>query len=267
MTRWTTFPPSSGSPELTGSRHSRLADSLQDRLGHRFSDRSLLIEALSHRSWCSENPGTASNERLEFLGDSVVGIAVTDRLFRARPNLPEGEMTKIRATVVSAATLGKVARELGLGEAVLLGRGEETSGGRDKQSILCDAMEAVIGAVYLDGGFGDATALVQRLLIGPMEAALMGVPGGQDHKTRLQERTTHLGLGMPSYSYTETGPDHDKRFVATVSVAGEVLGSGGGRSKKQAEQEAAAVAFRALASRSAATTTSTDEEEGAPINA
>ncbi|GAC1312034.1 MAG: hypothetical protein NVSMB12_01330 [Acidimicrobiales bacterium] len=200
---------------------------------------------MSHRSWCAESPGVESNERLEFLGDAVLGLVVTDHIFLTYPQLPEGELAKVRAAVVNSEALAEVAAELDLGAAVLLGKGEDASGGREKPSILADAMEAVIGAVYLDGGYGAAAELVMRLLGERIEEAAAG-PGGQDYKTRLQELAARSFESLPHYDVTDEGPDHAKRFFATVVVAGRVRGRGEGRSKKQAEQGAARQAWHAL---------------------
>ncbi|HUF32780.1 MAG TPA: ribonuclease III [Acidimicrobiales bacterium] len=218
---------------------------LFERLGRGFDDTRLIERALAHRSWCAEHPGVRSNERLEFLGDAVLGLVVTDHIFRTYPDLPEGELAKVRATVVSAAALAEVAAELELGRAVLLGKGEDASGGRDKPSILADAIEAVIGAVYLDGGWDEAERLVLDLLGERISTAALG-PGGQDYKTRLQELTARAFESLPSYEVADDGPDHAKRFFATVTVDGEVRGRGEGRSKKQAEQEAAREAWEVL---------------------
>lgn len=215
------------------------------RLPRPFVDAELLGRALAHRSWCAETPDTRSNERLEFLGDAVLGLVVTDHVYRTYPDLPEGELAKVRATVVSAAALAEVAAELDLGTAVLLGRGEDASGGREKPSILADAMEAVIGAVYLDGGWDAARELVLGLLGDRIAAAAAG-PGGQDYKTRLQELAARSFEALPEYTVVDEGPDHAKRFYATVVLGGERRGDGEGRSKKQAEQAAARRAWEAL---------------------
>jgi len=215
------------------------------RLGHQFADERLLELALTHRSWCAEHPHSASNERLEFLGDSVLGLAVTDHVFRTYPDVAEGHLAKVRASVVSAPTLAAVAREIDLGAALRLGKGEEQSGGRQKQSILSDALEAVIGAVYVDAGWERARALVLRLLEARIAQASIG-PGGEDFKTRLQEHVARRFDTAPSYVLVEHGPDHGKRFYATVLVEGEELGRGEGTSKKQAEQDAARAAWSAL---------------------
>lgn len=200
---------------------------------------------MSHRSWCAENPGTRSNERLEFLGDAVLGLVVTDHIYRAYPDLPEGELAKVRAAVVNAGVLADVAAELDLGAALLLGKGEDASGGREKPSILADAMEAVIGAVYLDGGWEAAYELVMRLLGDRIAEAAAG-PGGQDFKTRLQELAARHFDQLPRYDVVDEGPDHAKRFYATVHLGGRPRGRGEGRSKKQAEQAAARTAWESL---------------------
>lgn len=192
-------------------------------------------------------PGTPSNERLEFLGDAVLGLVVTDHIFRTYPDLPEGELAKVRATVVSAAALAEVAAELELGQALSLGKGEAQSGGREKPSILADALEAVIGATYLDGGWPAASDLVMGLLGDRITEAARG-PGGQDYKTRLQELAARRFDGLPSYEVDDEGPDHAKRFVARVVVGGHQRGRGEGRSKKQAEQAAARGAWEELRS-------------------
>jgi len=200
---------------------------------------------MAHRSWCAETVGASSNERLEFLGDAVLGLVVTDHLFRTYPGLPEGELAKVRASVVNSEALAEVAAGLRLGEALLLGKGEDASGGREKPSILADAMEAVIGAVYLDGGWAASAKLVMGLLGERIEEAALG-PGGQDYKTRLQELAARRFEQLPRYEVLDDGPDHAKRFYATVSVGGSVRGRGDGRSKKQAEQGAARRAWEAL---------------------
>jgi ribonuclease-3 len=190
-------------------------------------------------------PGRTSNERLEFLGDAVLGLVVADHVFRTYPDLPESELTMMRAGVVSEAALAEVAVELGLGEAILLGKGEIRSGGRRKPSILSDALEAVIGATYLDGGWSAAAQLVVDLLGTRIADAAAG-PGLQDYKSRLQVLAAQLLEEPPAYRISESGPDHDKRFVASVAVGRRSRGSGEGRSKKQAEQAAARDAWHAL---------------------
>ncbi|HET7651481.1 MAG TPA: ribonuclease III [Acidimicrobiales bacterium] len=220
-------------------------DALAGRLGRTFADPAVLARAMAHRSWCAETPGVKSNERLEFLGDAVLGLVVTDHIFRTYPDLPEGELAKVRAAVVNAGALAELAAELELGRALHLGKGEDASGGREKPSILADAMEAVIGAVYIDGGYDAARSLIMGLLGDRIEEAAAG-PGGQDFKTRLQELAARRFDQLPHYTVDDEGPDHAKRFFATVRIAGDVRGSGEGRSKKQAEQAAARVAWEAL---------------------
>ena len=205
----------------------------------------LLERALTHRSYAYEHGGLPTNERLEFLGDAVLGIVVTDALYTTHPDLPEGALAKLRASVVNTRALAGVARRLELGRWISLGRGEEATGGRDKNSILADTMEAVIGAVYLDRGISGATVLV-RTLFDPLMAAAASEGAELDWKTALQEVMASRGLGVPDYRITESGPDHDKRFAARVLVAGEPLGAGDGRSKKEAEQVAAEAAWVAL---------------------
>jgi ribonuclease III len=208
-----------------------------------------LERALTHRSYAYENGGLPTNERLEFLGDSVLGLVVTDTLFRGYPNLPEGQLAKLRAAVVQMRALAEVARELSLGAFIRLGRGEEFTGGRNKSSILADTLEAVIGAVYIDCGLEQAGALVHRLFDPVIEqAARLGA--GLDWKTSLQELTAVQLLGVPEYQVEESGPDHQKSFRAVVKVGGRVLGSGEGRSKKEAEQHAAEAAWNAISAES-----------------
>jgi len=223
---------------------------LGERLGRQFGDATLLARALSHRSWSSETPGTHSNERLEFLGDAVLGLIVTDHIYRTYPDLAEGQLAQLRAGVVNAGVLAQAADELALGDAMLLGKGEDSSGGREKPSILADAMEAVIGAVYLDGGWDAAHELVMHLLAERISEAAAG-PGGDDFKTRFQELVARRFDQLPRYVVTSTGPDHAKVFSATVYVDGEVCGAGQGRSKKQAEQAAARAAWQSFELRSA----------------
>ena len=205
------------------------------------------MHALTHRSWCAEHPGDESNERLEFLGDAVLGVVVTDYLFGRFPDLPEGQLAKTRAAVVSASTLAEVGLELGVGLELRLGKGEDASGGREKASIVADAVEAVLGAMYLDGGIDPVRSLVIELLGHRIERAAER-PGSKDYKTRLQEVAAHDGHTPPVYALTESGPDHHKRFHATVTVGGEVLGAGTGTSKKEAEQKAARAAYERRAS-------------------
>jgi ribonuclease-3 len=219
-------------------------DELMSALGVPISAETL-ERALTHRSFAYENGGLPTNERLEFLGDSVLGLVVTDTLYLSYPSLPEGHLAKLRAAVVQMNALADVAREFQLGLYVRLGRGEEGTGGRDKPSILADTLEAVIGATYVDCGLGTASDLVHRLFDPVIErSALLGA--GLDWKTSLQELTADQALGVPEYHVEDSGPDHQKVFHAVVRVGGRDLGTGRGRSKKAAEQQAAEAAWRAL---------------------
>ena len=218
---------------------------LEQRLGHDFADPTLLRRALCHRSWVSEHEGDASNDRLEFLGDAVLGWVVADLVFRNFADLAEGALTDLRKSVVNAAALAEVAAELHVGEHLLLGKGEDAAGGRQKVSILSDAMEALLGAVYLDGGRDAGFAVVERLFLPRLEDAV-GSLDRLDFKSALQEALSRRGRPSPDYKIRSTGPDHDKVFYATVLVAKEQLGHGEGRSKKTAEQAAAAEAFARL---------------------
>jgi ribonuclease III len=205
----------------------------------------LLDRALTHRSYAYENGGLPTNERLEFLGDSVLGLIVTDTLFHRHPDLPEGNLAKLRAAVVNSRALAGVARGLSLGCYIRLGKGEEATGGRDKSSILADTLEAVIGAVYLEGRLETADALVHRLF-DPVIARSAGLGAGLDWKTSLQELTAAEELGGPEYLVDESGPDHQKSFRAVARIGGQVYGEGEGRSKKEAEQQAAEAAWNAI---------------------
>jgi ribonuclease-3 len=225
-------------------------------------DAELLTLALTHRSYAYENGGLPTNERLEFLGDSVLGVIITERLYRAHPDLPEGQLAKLRASVVNMHALASVARQMGsptgggnscgdkatdygLGGYLYLGRGEELTGGRAKESILADATEALIGAVFLQHGLQITRTVVERLFDGLLRAApLLGA--GLDWKTSLQELTAASDLGVPEYRISEDGPDHLKTFTAAAVVAGRELGTGVGRTKKEAEQKAAEFAWRSL---------------------
>jgi len=220
-------------------------DALAQRLDYEFHDATLLELALRHRSWCAEHSGTVSNERLEFLGDAVLGQAIADHVYRTFPALSEGELAKVRASVVSSTALASVARDLDLGLALFLGKGEQASGGANKSSILADALEAVFGAIYLDAGWEQARVIIVRLLEERVQLASIG-PGGGDFKTRLQEVVARQFSTVPRYDVTGTGPDHAKQFEATVSVKGDLVGSGIGASKKEAEQAAARCAFDSI---------------------
>ncbi|HET7725036.1 MAG TPA: ribonuclease III [Propionibacteriaceae bacterium] len=210
-------------------------------------DAQLYRLAVTHRSWAYENGGVPTNERLEFLGDAVLGVVVTEHLYLTFPEEPEGILAKLRAAVVNAQSLAAVARSLDLGAELLLGRGEGATGGRDKASILADTLEAVIGAVFLEHGIVQAGRFVHRLF-DPVVAEAATLGAGLDWKTSLQERCAVLGLGVPTYQVSESGPDHDKRFEAYAVVGDSRFGPGHGLNKKQAEQEAAASAFTALTS-------------------
>mgnify|MGYP001270049511 CR=1 FL=1 len=205
----------------------------------------LLELALVHRSFAYENGGIAHNERLEFLGDSILGQAVTVMLYNENPDLVEGELAKRRASLVSSVALAEVAKRIGLGRYIRLGKGEEQTGGREKSSILADTLEAVIGAVYLDAGPDVATDLVLRL-IRPLMENPDRFGAAMDPKTSLQELSASLGLGLPRYDIEDSGPDHSKRFRATVVVGGEGIATGVGSSKKHAEMSAALTAWTKL---------------------
>lgn len=205
---------------------------------------SLMEQAVTHRSFAYENGGLPTNERMEFLGDAVLGLVVTESLYLRYPDVSEGHLAKMRAAIVNARALADVARSLGLGALLRLGRGEEITGGRDKSSILADTLEAVIGAVYLEHGLAAAEAVVHRLF-DPLVEHASTLGAGLDWKTSLQELTAALSLGVPEYAVEEAGPDHAKVFRARVKLVDEVWGEGEGSSKKEAEQQAAEAAYRA----------------------
>lgn len=207
-----------------------------------------IIQALTHRSYCAEHPGSRSNERLEFLGDSVLGTVVGRYIYDRFDSFEEGELTKLRASVVSSHNLSKVARYIGIGELLRLGKGEEASGGREKNSILADSLEAIIGVVYLELGFEAAQRLVLDLMKDEIERQADG-PGYSDFKSRLQELLARLAMKPPVYEIEWTGPDHARRFSAVVKVDEAVLGVGSGSSKKLAEQNAASDALDLLEKR------------------
>ena len=208
-------------------------------------DEPLLLRALTHRSYAYEHGGLPNNERLEFLGDSVLGLVVTETLYREHPDLAEGHLAKLRSAVVNMRALAEVARLIDLGEYVMLGKGEEATGGRDKASILADTMEAVIGTVFLSAGIARAGVFVHYHFHPLIEQAnLLGA--GLDWKTSLQEAAALAGLGSPEYRVDEQGPDHQKEFHARVVIGETVLGEGDGRSKKEAEQKAAKEAWTTL---------------------
>jgi ribonuclease-3 len=228
------------------------ATPLERALGLRFRDAALRRSSLSHRSYAFEQDSTDTNERLEFLSDAVLGLVVTDLAFGRFPEMPEGELAKLRAATVNMLTLADVARELHLGEELLLGKGEELSGGRDKTSILADALEAVLGAVYLDRGLNAARELIERLFWPRMAAYARG-EGERDYKTSLQELAAQETGTVPQYRVHEEGPDHAKEFTATVLISGSSYGTGEGRSKKEAEQQAAREAYARLQAERGAT--------------
>lgn len=226
-------------------------EALDRALGTAFHDPGLREAALTHRSFAFEHGLVVTNERLEFLGDSVLGLVVTDLAYRIYPEMPEGHLAKLRAAIVNMQALAGVARSLGIGDVVLLGKGEEQSGGRGKASILADALEAVFGAVYLDRGLDVARELIERLFRPRMEAYARG-EGDRDYKTILQELASQELRALPEYRIEDRGPDHEKEFTATVLIAGDPLGTGVGRSKKEAEQQAAREAYARITERLAA---------------
>lgn len=220
-----------------------LADrhSLAERVGHSFADDELLTEALSHRSWCHEHGGTTSNERLEFFGDAVLAVCVSEHAMAHWPDLGPGELSAVRSAVVNAATLADAARNCDMGAVLLLGCGEAASGGADKESILADALEAVLGAVYLDGGLDAARTAVERLL-GPQIASAASDPGAGEAKTRFQELVAQRFGTEPTYATSSSGPAHRPHFVAEARIAGDVWGRGEGPTKRAAERHAAEAA-------------------------
>jgi ribonuclease-3 len=222
--------------------------SLEDRLGYTFESPALLALALTHRSVSSDDSARDNNERLEFLGDAVLQLVVTDYLYASFPNLAEGQLAKVRAAVVSRPALADVARSIGLGDYIELTTAEERTGGREKDSIIADGVEAVIGALYLDGGL-DAVSTVVLRLWGDRVDLRARRPGLRDYKTRLQEVLAREGR-LPVYVTDGSGPDHERVFISRVSVDGTHLGEGTGRSKKEAEQGAAEKALHALRSSS-----------------
>lgn len=213
-------------------------ETLEKKLGYTFSNRELLGEALNHSSYANEHRGAgiSSNERLEFLGDSVLGFVTAEFLFKAYPRLPEGDLTRMRAALVCEQSLYEVARMLELGQYLKLGKGEEAGGGRERQSILADAVEAVFAAVYLDGGMEQIRELIYRVLLSRAPAA----EERKDYKTTLQEIVQRkVGQQLTYHMVEESGPDHNKTFIFEVRLNGEPIGRGGGHSKKEAEQAAA----------------------------
>ena len=237
--------------EDVGSRVVRLRDEFEDlqtRIGYRFRDRGLLEHALTHKSRSAEDAtgGVADNESLEFLGDAVLGLVVADTLFHQYPAYNEGQKSKVKAAVVSTQTLARQAEEIRLGEHLILGRGEEKTGGRFKQALLADAYEALIAAIYLDGGLDAAAAFLRRELKQSMDAGVAQT-FAPDYKSALQEKLQALGHPLPEYRLSGSeGPDHRKTFNIEVVVNGEVFGAATGRAKKEAEQEAARMALARL---------------------
>jgi ribonuclease-3 len=217
---------------------------LATAVGHDFSDLALLQRAMAHRSWCAETPGELSNERLEFLGDAVLELVITHYIYEEYPDATEGEMTLLRAAVVSEPALGLIAEAWGVGDLMLLGRGEDLSGGRDKHSILSDVVESLLATVFLDAGFDRVEQIVREHWAAMIDERAIA-PGHRDYKTRLQELLVASGRSV-AYDVSDEGPQHAKRFTATVHASGEALATGEGTSKKRAEQEAARNALHAL---------------------
>ncbi len=205
----------------------------------------MLELAFTHRSFAYESGAKETNERLEFLGDSVLGLIVTEELYLRYPNLDESRLSPLRSGIVNMRALADIARTLNLGKYIRLGKGEEVTGGRDKNSLLADALEALIGAIYLELGFASTTKVVRELIKDTMESA-MAKGAGLDGKTALQELVSSLGKGTLEYAVTETGPDHDKSFNAIALIAGEPFSEGIGKSKREAEQSAARTAYEIL---------------------
>ncbi len=233
--------PSSGLEPAEGLGRTRL----EERLGVKFANPELLERALTHRSYAFEHGRIATNERLEFLGDAVLGLVVTEEIFRQLPDAPEGRLAKLRGAAVKMTALAEIARDLDLGDHVRLGKGEAASGGAEKESILADTLEAVLGAVYLDHGLEVAESLIQRLFR-PRLSELAASGAALDYKTSLQELSATRFNELPVYEVEDEGPDHAKQFSATVRIAGEDYGTGTGRNKKQAEKAAARVAYLRL---------------------
>jgi len=238
--------------EDVGSRVIRLRDEfeeLQTRIGYRFRDRGLLEHALTHKSRAAEDVsgGVTDNESLEFLGDAVLGLVVADALFRQYPTYTEGQKSKVKAAVVSTQSLARHAEQIRLGDHLILGRGEEKTGGRFKQALLADGYEALIAAIYLDGGLDAAGEFLRRELKEAIDAG-SAQTYVRDYKSALQERLQAIGHGLPEYRIAgEAGPDHRKQFRIEVVCRGEVLGAATGKAKKEAEQEAARIALEKLA--------------------
>ena len=219
---------------------------LQHRIAYTFRDPGLLERAVTHRSYANEHRLSEHNERMEFLGDSVLGLVVSELLMNALPGASEGELSRLRASVVSEPSLAAIARRIGLGEFLCLGKGEEQTGGRDKDSLLADSLEALVAAIYLDGSVVPVQAFISSFFGDAMDRARAG-GGTADHKTALQELCQERLKTLPDYRVvSEAGPDHLKEFTVELTVRGEVLGRGIGRNKKEAEQRAAKEALEKL---------------------
>jgi ribonuclease-3 len=237
-------PQSEDSRPIPAGSPADAARRLTSRLGVHL-DPELLVLALTHRSFAYEAGGIPTNERLEFLGDSVLGLVVTERLYRLHPHLPEGALAKMRAATVNQRALAAMGRELGIGEFILLGKGEQATGGRDKPSILSDTVEALLGAIYLSHGLETTRGLIERM-VGPVLERAARAGAGLDWKTSLQEAAARRALGSPVYDVTGEGPDHAREFTARVLISGDVRGEGVGTSKKVAEQLAAEEAYESI---------------------
>jgi ribonuclease-3 len=249
-------------PEPSIESLSSALDALQQVLGHRFNNLRLLLRALTHPSYVNEHPEdeAGDNQRLEFLGDAVLDFVAGAWVFRHYPEFAEGRMTRLRAALVRTGTLAQLARQVGIGEALRLGRGEEEAGGRERDANLCDAFEAVTGALYLDGGLAAAEAFFEPL-IGPVAEVTLAGEADWDAKSRFQEWSQAERGVTPRYRIVaETGPDHAKTFVAEVLLRREVAGQGSGRSKQAAEQAAARAAWEAVVGRGSAAGSGGDEE-------
>ena len=208
----------------------------------------LLELAFTHRSFAYENNLSANNERLEFLGDAVLGLVVTEELYTRYPDLDESKLSPLRSGIVNMRALADIARELNLGQYMRIGKGEEITGGRDKNSLLADSLEALFGAIYLNHGFTDTARVILNLITPTIEVA-KSQGAGLDGKTALQELAAARQISLPEYQISESGPDHDKSFVATAIVGGEAIATGSGKSKREAEQAAARTAFEILNAR------------------
>ncbi len=219
-------------------------EELQQHIGHEYRDRSLLERALTHKSYANENKVSSHNERMEFLGDSVLNLIVSEYLMNACPDSSEGDLSRLRAAIVSEPALAAVSREIGLGSYILLGRGEEQTGGRDKDSLLADELEALIASIYIDAGKEKAQTFILRFFGEGMKRTCAS-GGSFDYKTRLQELCQERLKQLPDYRIaSETGPDHQKEFSVEVWINGRLSGRGSGRSKKEAEQRAAKEALQ-----------------------